>query len=369
MQGRVQVRIHSPTTGALQAVLVEWRTLNLERQLNHWSNMSFSLRGDDLNIQYFVTDALIAVWRSVENGTWYLEDILLHRTSQHQQTEMGTLIFTSYSRGLLDLLRRRQILYNAGSAFAEKSGAGETVMKAYVDQNAGPAASHASRKANGVTTGLTIAADTALGATWSGEKAWQNLAEVLDDIADPTGVDFDVVPLNNDVPITFEFRTYFPQRGVDRTAQVPPVLFGNIYANMIDPSYTISRTEEVNRVAVLGQGQESRRRVVIRENTTAMADSPWNTAETTADGRNSNAVAQLNSVGDEILEHRQTEKSFTFSVLQSGPFLYGREYGYGDVVYAQFGTIRETLKIVGVTLNITEGRERVGLKFSNISTQ
>lgn len=151
--------------GTMNAELTTWKSLEYTNRVNAPGDHVLSLHGNDGAITYFVVDAQIEVWRksTLEGRTWYLDYEGFHRTQVEQTTERGEPIFTSYGRGYDDLLERRIVAYPAGSAQASKSGKGETVIKAYVSENAGPSATSPPRLANGVISGLTVEASSGAG--------------------------------------------------------------------------------------------------------------------------------------------------------------------------------------------------------------
>lgn len=362
-QARYLVRIYSPLTGALQAVFDDWRFLQVERYLNSYDLVTFAIDGNDPRVEFFALDAIIEVWRKIdrEDAQWYRECTTLHRTGQKELTEGQLAIFTSYSRGLIDLLRRRVLGYYANTAYTLKSGPGETVMKEFVDENAGPGANSLDRAADGITLGLTVEASAALGAVWSGARSWQGLLDVVQEIALATQVDFEIIREGSSDRL-FLFRTNYPQLGTDRTASI---VFSPSIGNMLAPSYTLSRTEEVTRVIVLGQGQEDSRRIITRESAAPIVESPWNTIETTTDARNQSTIAGMQDVGDVQLTKAKAQESFSFNVLQTASFQYGADYFVGDIVSAGFLDVSTTKKIVAAKLHIAEGRENVGIEFAD----
>lgn len=357
-QARVQLYLYD-TSGALVAIFDEWNTLQLERRLNTYDTMTLSISGDDPRRALFTTDAFIEVRRRIPGQEWYTESTLMHQSPEDQITEANRQLYTSYSRGLVDLIRRRELLYYANTPYTLKGGFGESVIKAFVSENAGPLATTPPRLAAGVTFGLEIEYDYARGLQWAGQRSWQNLLDTIQEIAGLTSVDFDVIKTG---PQAFEFRCYYPQRGTDRRTTVT---FSPTLANMLAPSYTISRTEEITRVVVLGPGQETDRRVVVRDST-AVSASPWRVIETTYDARKESTYDGLVAAGDAQLVKLQAQEAFNFQVLQTSGAQYGRDYFLGDIVSAGFGNVSTVKKITGVSLNIQDGRENISMEFATV---
>lgn len=356
------------TAGAQIAVFDKWRTMNIEHQVNHASTLTLSMDGRDPRTELFGVDYFVEVKRRdrAVNIDWYTEFYGFHRTPQHQLTSGGHYIYTSYSRGLIDLLDRRSIRYPAGHAGSNKSGAAQDVIYAFVNQNAGPAALTSNgRKTDGVTQGLSVAASLGLGSTWSGGKAWNNLLSTIREIGEASSVDFDVVKLTN---TTFEFRMYYPQLGTDRSegaVGVAPVIFSPEFGNMVDPSHTIPRTDEVTSVLVLGEG-EGLARATAHRTSAAINDSPWNRIELDRDARNVSTVSSYNSVGDELLSEHAARDQFSFQTIQTPSSVYGRDYFLGDIATGAFRTLRADVKIERVSINVRDGREEIKVGIESI---
>lgn len=363
-----QVKIFSPLTGLQVATIVNPRSLYYEKWVNNSHTYQLVLDSDDPVVPFFVTDAIVEIWRRIPgaSGTpWYREISCLHRTEQFNLEENGRELFTSYGRGLNDLLSRRAILYFANNAFTLKQGPGETVMKQLVEENAADGAENSSRRSfNSYVAsvlGLSVSTDNSQGLEWKGAMPWRNLLDVLKEIALTSHVDFEVERTG---PRTFSFNTYYPQRGTDRTATLT---FSPYLGNMTNIVYVKSRVEEATVVAVLGQGGESARQVIIRQSD-AIGDSPWNTIETTRDARNQPDITSLISTGDVALQEVQAHETFTFNTLQTAESQYGRDYDVGDKVRGSYKTIYVVKKITcaKVTISRQAPIENVQMEFANV---
>lgn len=359
-----RIDVYAPSTGLLQTQFMDWHSLYYEKWVNNSHNYQLVLAADHPAVQYFLLDAIIEVWRRVPGQEWYREISAFHRTSQFNLEENGRELFTSYGRGLNDLLNRRDILYYASTAYTLKEGPGETVMKELVNENAAVGADNANRRSFGqytaATLGLTIAPDYAQGSVWKGAMPWRNLLDQLKEIALTTSVDFEVLRTG---AREFVFNTYYPQRGVDRS---DTLIFSPELGNMSNVVYADSRVEEANVVAVLGQGENTARQVLIRK-TAADADSPWNTIETTRDARNQPDLTAMQSTGDAALEETKAHQTFTFSTLQTATRQYGVDYDVGDLILA-FYRVNVIKKIITAKVNVSRQApiESVNLEFADI---
>ena len=362
-------------SGSLVAEFDAFTSLGVSHRINSIDTCNFSISDEDPRIELFELDGQIEVYRSFpEFGVdWYLEFEGLHRTFTRQTFEDGNRYFTSFARGYNDLLNRRIVAYFAGSAFASKSGVGETVMKAYVDENCGPSATNPPRISDGVTAGLTIEADSASGATWEGAKAYINILAACQDIANKSGIDFKV---RGNGAAAFIFRVFDGQLGDDRSvvgldsatglngAGNPPVIFTLNRGNMGGPTYSSKRMNEGNFCFVLGEGIESDRDIVERSDTDAMDDSPWNRKEFSRDARNISTTAGYESAGDSALEENQAEETFTFKPIQVESTLYGRDYFFGDIITGRYADIEKNKKLIGMDIFVSDQGENSPEKIS-----
>lgn len=325
-------------------------------------------RDDRVNL--FELDALVQVQRDVpEMGIdWATEYIGFHRTRQFQLTEGGRHIFTSYGRSLEDLLRRRALLYFAPY---QKTGPADDVMKQYVRENLGSLAVTPARLRNGAISTVGVAANSSSGPQWEGSRAYRNLMEILLDISATSSVDFSM----EIAPPGIEFRTYFPQKGVDRTITAnppgsgrPALIFSPEFGNMANVSYIKSRTEEATTVLVTGAGVQAGRNFYV-ESSPAIADSPINDIEITHDARNETVFGGLVYVAGKELAENAAQESFSFDVVQTPACFYGRDYFVGDKVTVRFADagIEVDKKILGVNITVADGRESLKMVFGDVT--
>ncbi|KKL57941.1 hypothetical protein LCGC14_2230390, partial [marine sediment metagenome] len=187
MATRYQVRLKN-LAGVQVGLITDWRSLTYTKRVNSVDDYTLVIDGELSLVDDFVLDGQIEILRTdiaavpVIPSTVDLE--AFHRTAVRETNVDGLSTFTSKGLGYDDLLRRRAILFRAASSQADKSGVGETVMKAYVNENAGPGATSPPRLFAGVNTGLTIQTDGAAGTSWEGEKSFRPLLSVLREITE-----------------------------------------------------------------------------------------------------------------------------------------------------------------------------------------
>lgn len=363
------------TSGSLVCVFESWQTMTLTKALNSVGTFTMKINGDDVKIPLLELDGQIEVWRKPTGESWYLEWEGLIRSQRRSTSEAGerTLELQAYSYN--HLLQRRIIAYREGTAYAEKSDAAETVMKAFVDENAGPSATNPPRIGDGVIPGLSIQADTSLGGLWEGSRAFKNLLEVCIEISYANHIDFDVIGVGAGL---FDFRTYYPYRGDDRTntgldpetglnsSGNPPVIF-SLYSNtMTAVEYNSDRASETNRVYVLGAGETTSLLVETVDNSTAIAESTWNQCEGTASASSETSATALEAYGYAMLYQLRAKDVVSFSVLQQPSLIYGRDYFVGDLVTAVYDEFVFNKKIVSANISVDyQNQESIQLGFDD----
>lgn len=364
-----QVRVYD-TSGVPQAIIGSLRSLTIEHRTNLPSTCTLNLFSRDPVWQLFQLDSLIEVRRTYPEAglDWYTEFIGFHRTPQFQVTPQDAQIFTSYSVGLLDLIKRRAVRYYADTVGSAKGpGPADDIIKEYVRENAGPLALVSNGRTNdAVTPGLTIAPDLGQAPSFEGADAWRNLLDCITDIGEPNNVDFDVAWLGG---TNFEFRTYWPQQGINRTEGQPDgFTFAVEYGNMTNPSRTISRTAEATSALVLGPGEGPLRDTTLVTAPTII-DSPFNLIEQEYNASSEDRAAALIAAGNKLLYEKRAVVSVTFEPIQTPRSAYRKHYSLGDVVTFSFRGTQSAIKIRAVTLNLNESVEQITLELEEQTSE
>lgn len=350
------------TTGARIATFVGRRRnrpgalwgFNYNKRLRTPGQFTVRIDGNDERIDLFGLDYQVEFWRRDTRAglDWYKDFEGFHRSWELSQDQEGRDVFVSRGRGYNDLLAAEPIRYYTGSDYCCKSGAAETVAKAYVDENIGPAAICPPRVGSGVMPGLAIETDRGTGATWDGCRSG-NLLDALTELADYGPGDFMVVGTG---PATFEFRWRDVRWGQDKTqgnGVRPPVTFGPAYRNATNLQYNYSRLDEVNAVYVLGQGTEDTRTI---ETVTSGAelDSPWARRAVSRDARDA-TDDMLEARGYATLYEQRAKRTMTFDARQTVACRYGRDWTMGDLVTVEFRGMTLDQKVIGVQVSLTSG--------------
>lgn len=379
MATRYQV-VLKDLAGARVAIITDWRSLTYTRRVNGVGAYILTIDGNSDLIDLFALDGQVEIYRRDQSAApsfdWTLDFEGFHRTEIRSTDERGLSRYSSQGVDYTDLIARRAVLFRKGTAGADKVAVGETAIKEYVDQNAGPSALVASgRLFDGITVGLSIQADGAAGLAWTGSRPFRPLLDTIRDISKAATVDFDVVGTG---AATFQFQAQARPIGVDRTnngidpltglnaAGNAPVLFSLAFGNMKGPRYALNRIAEGTAIIVLGQGAQGSRTVVERASAD-ITDSTWNRLEVVKNANQEDTEAGLNAVGDALLDKLQAAETFEWNALETVSLRYGRDYFVGDLVTAEYQGIERDKQVVAAEITIAEGKETISLELADVA--
>lgn len=217
------------------------------------------------------------------------------------------------------------------AAYDRRSGAAETVIRAYVDANAGPTATVARR-----VPGLTLPASLGRGAAVIGNARYDDLIVLCQELALLGGVGFRVVQ----VGLGLEVQFYVP---ADRTRTA---VFSFGLGNLA--GYEYEQTDPTATYAyVAGQGEGTARTIVEG----GAAGAPYR-AEVFKDQRDTNEQAALEQSRTETLAEGAGTTALAISPIDTQSVRFGRDYGLGDrvSVVLDTGTVQDVVREVKVTL-------------------
>jgi hypothetical protein len=202
------------------------------------------------------------------------------------------------------------------SAYDVRTGKAETVMKQYVNYNAGSAAL-LERKI------LSVEADKGLGGTVTGRGRFHSLLELLQKLATSSPewgeLGFQVVQANDGL----QFRVYHPQDRT-KTAFFSPLL-GNL------TSFEYENNDPESNFVIVGGGGEGAERVIKQQgDNNSIAN--YGRMESFVDQRNTSEEEELNQSLDEELINKSEKNSFNFTPIDTPQLAFGRDYGLGDKV-------------------------------------
>lgn len=203
-----------------------------------------------------------------------------------------------------------------------RTGVASTVLRAYVNVNAGPGALTARQ-----WPALVLAADPVLGPSITGRGRWQNLLVLLQSLAlRGGGLGFRVVRTDPaPTPPTLSFEVYQPE---DRTETAHFSLgLGNLLGFDYDDD-----APEATYVVAGGSGEAAAR--LVREGSDATALAEWGRIEAFRDRRDIDNAPELDEAITEELAEKAHRGALSFNPIDLLQLQYGRDYDLGDQVLA-----------------------------------
>lgn len=354
--------------GTRLAILDDYRSLQFQKIVNDKGFFTLYLNNNDPKKSLFELMGILEVKRKIPGYTdWYTE---FEGHCEDFYTEIfqnGNQQFTVVGSGFNGMLAQRIIGYEEGTNQASKNDPSETVMKEYVQENAGNLATVANgRIAEGTFLNFDVALSSGLGTVWDGDRSGKNLLQTLQELANFAEMDFAV---NTNVTIgNYIFETYPNQLGIDRTvvgldsttglnaSGNAPHIFAPNMGNVQTASLANKYRDSSNRVFVYGQGSGATRDIAYRERATDFDATYLNLRESMRGGGSQDSIAKLESLGDEQLEKLQSEEKFEFEPLDIPASLYGVHYLFGDKVTVRIGNVQRNKRIVSVKISLASGK-------------
>lgn len=344
-----------------------------ERILNDIGTFTLTIDASDNAAEYFgLLDMVLNVYRrntptgNLELDASYLT--LYWERLENDETGQEFIIFSGSS--LEDLLNRRLIVpeddpVNAGG-FVTRAGSGDVVMRDFVlYQCVTPAV-----KPERSFLGLSCAAVSGAFENVFQRRSYDNLLDVLKEIAQKSIVDFRIVYTGDTATDTMTFEFQALTIGTDRTKTTnypssPYLLFDPRRGNLFSPSLLLDRKEEATFAYVAGQGLEDERVVIPVINAFAAADSIWNRREILTDARNNqeNDIDGYLSAGIDALNDKKAITKFDFqpdlSIVR-----YNEHFYLGDRITAQYAGQSKDIRVGKVTITI-ENDESISIELAN----
>lgn len=359
MSAEYEIWLLNPTDGTPLATLAEFGSLDYTKIQNGTGAFSLLLPVS-LDFSLIQEDTRIAVFRKPDGGIKSLDFCGLVRYIE-RSTRGHSQYRTVAGPDLNDLLATRIIAYAATTAYADKTGHADDVMKAYVRENMGALVVDTWRDLSDY--GFTVAVDTALGTTLSKSAPWRNLLETCKEIADAshsteaTSVYFGIVPL--DTGWDCEFRTSIQQWGQDRRNQV---IFGLEWGNITDITRNINYRDEKTFAYAGGPGEGTARTIKWAVDSARCFKSPFNRREVFADARNGDSDASIEAEALAAVKDGCPKTLFSGSIVNVGNYVYGRDYGLGDYVTAVFEKEVIDCRIESVHITAQGAKETVDIQ-------
>lgn len=304
----VQYRIDFDGPAGLIDNFGDFLGLNFTLQASGLGSYTLDLSGFDGRITSIPDDAIMRVWMidpafgipwtNVFNG--------IHKTFVDTVAENGRLTWQSYGPSCEELLDKEIVAYPSGTAEANKSGPASTVMRAYVRENIGTLATVGNGRDYDGVNPVVLAADTAVGPTWTGSRARKRLLDVLAGIRHDSYQQGDPVDFRVNYQDGYQFQFQAGKLGVDRTVdgldgaggslghkRDAPVILSPRYGNCRSQVRSRSRYNEANLAIALGPGEGAARTFAVVQDTAAIGTSPIAQRVTTVNAVNESGGSGL----------------------------------------------------------------------------
>lgn len=273
----------------------------------------------------------------------------------------GILTVTGTSDSLLLWHRRAYPLPSVADVTAQsiaydvRTGAAETVMKAFVAANMGLQAPAPRR-----ISALAVEPSQGRGPNVKSSARFDVIGELLASIASVSGLGFHVVQVGD----LLEFRVFEPR---DRTSFVRLDLMNGTLSS----HNSQSSPPPVTRAIVAGQGQGGERTLLERTNPAAVLAEqewgPWGRIEDFIDQRQTNDPLELQQAGDERLTEGAAVVSVKAVPSDDQTMRYPQDWNVGDVVAIVLEGQEVTADVTSVMVQANRSGVRVGAGIGDVT--
>lgn len=228
-------------------------------------------------------------------------------------------------------------LTTATDAYDVRTGVCETIMRQFVDVNAGPSADSTRR-----VSGLTLAADGTRGTSVTGRGRFHTLLELFQNLALAGGdLGFRIVQSGTDL----EFQVYEPS---DKTATV---IFSEEFGNLRSFDY-FEQAASANFAVVGGGGEGAARTFTTGGDSSSI--NTWGRIETFVDQRHTTDATELAQARDETLDQESSRTGLRIEPVDTGAVTYLTDYTLGDkvTVVVDGVSIQDVVREVHLTLDV-----------------
>lgn len=333
--------------GQLLGVLPNVKTWQYARQLNDvgWWKVVCS----DIDRRWLDVDRIFEFYRTVRGAGEVLLGTGFLRTYEWSEGDAGASVLTMQGPDPIDLLARRVIAYNTPTSTWQKSGHADDLMKEVVDENMGPGSSdpwYGRGRAYDAAL-FHIAADEGKGQQIEMQFHWRNVLAVLQNLAEASAwgsqddgyIGYPIVfDLEYVGPAEYEFRTYSPIRGIDRTlaSNVAPVIFSKEAGNLSSPSLAYDYSEERNIIYGLGPGEGENRMVDPENDPVRERLSPWNLHEDVVPATECSTLLSVAWRAFLRMEEKRPRVVFSGKLMDTAFTRFGVDWNFGDIVTVRY---------------------------------
>ena len=368
MSTEYEINILKQDTGYLQRIVPaeEFVSIKTSQEVGAFT---FIVAAELLDWALLKKDARIIIWRKPAGGAkklYHAGFIRYKETFYEGNVEKYIVSGPDY----VEILTRRIIAYNAGSAHCVKDAAVDDMMKAFVRENLGALCVDTARDISDY--GFAVEKDRGQGTVLKKEASRRSLLDVLQEISlaskkvESTATFFDVVP-SGQTGYNMKFVTKIKQPGMDHrfpSGEDGPVWFAVERGNMANPRRTHDSHDEVNYVYAAGTGEEEDRIVSVVSDNARIKHSVINRREALFDGRNVDTAEELTDEGNELLAEGRPVSTFSFTVVQTEKAIYGIHWDIGCRVTASYKKWQYDMFVISVAIRWKDNVETITVTLS-----
>lgn len=233
------------------------------------------------------------------------------------------------------------------NAYDERTGAAETVIKAYVTANIGASAPTARK-----VPGLVVDASAGLGSTVTATARFETLQELIGGLADTANLGFTIEQVGTEL----HFIVFEP---TDRSGKIRL----DVYNGKLSRSEYTYAQPKVTRAIVGGDGDGAARTFLETTTTDSLAaETAWGRRiEVFTDARSSTDTNALQQSGTELLtKDGKTQISVSISPSDDQTMLFGKDWNLGDKLTVVMGNLELVSVVTEVGLLINSDGVRIG---------
>lgn len=261
-------------------------------------------------------------------------------------------ILSVIGRDMGGLFQERLALPTTGQKFDEQTGNTETLMKHYVDVNAGPSAA-----VNRQIPNLVVAVDQARGVSRTFQARFQKVSKILSELGFLDSLGWEVTFDNASDEFIFEVLS-----GEDRSATV---FFDIDFDTALMQRWLESELEQKTFAFVGGSGEGTARTIeeVFIE---PSEPSGFDRRELFIDAGDLDTSAQLQARGETVLNEKQPQDKIQVDVNKFGSFKYRADWDLGDIITVrnEEWNLQKALRIVKVKQIFTNQKNTSDIQIS-----
>lgn len=353
----------SDPDGVRKTLISQIITATYVRRQNDWGWATMVIPDELFDRSLIEVDAIIEIERRNSVGDPFVEEwVGLLRKWRFFDDPQGETNVEMSAMHEVELLNRRDIAYRSNRPEADKSGPADSVMKAFVNENAGAAAPvDEAGRPRSFGSEFFVEADAGVGPNVGRQGSFKNLLLTLKQISQSSitagnSIYFDIQHERVGGLSTFTFKTFQNQIGTDRSVGTgtDPVVFSEARENLRDPSYEVDWSDEWNYIYGTGPGIGTDRIIDPEKNVPRHTLTKWSRRENHQDARGETTQLGVAIRAFERLQEERPRERFTGQLIDTPSQKYGVDWFFGDKATAEYLDKRFDGNIDMVSVTIKE---------------